>query len=85
MIYMIHFFQVSKKFVMQAPDRIIQFGLPRTATTLQFQILCVLMSLLHDNNIKHFSCNYQNEPLTQYSITKYHYTKDFPESLRSDM
>ncbi|XP_045197257.2 uncharacterized protein LOC123551986 isoform X2 [Mercenaria mercenaria] len=58
------------------PARIIQYGLGGTATTLQFQILCVLMAILHEAEINSVGCYYAKQPSHKYSVIKTHFLKD---------
>ncbi|XP_060591151.1 uncharacterized protein LOC132746098 [Ruditapes philippinarum] len=68
------------------PTKIIQFGLGGTATTLQFQILCVLMALLHQDEIKDVGCYYARQPAHKYCVIKTHSIKDtFFQILPSDV
>ena len=48
------------------PDMIVQFGLGRTATTLQFQILCLIATMLHGEKDEKVACKFvggRNSPL----------------------
>jgi len=48
------------------PDMIVQFGSPRTATTLQFQILCLIATMLHGEKDEKVACKFvggRNSPL----------------------
>ncbi|XP_060597553.1 uncharacterized protein LOC132751420 [Ruditapes philippinarum] len=59
----------------KTPSIIIQYGMPRTATTLQFNILCAIVSLQHISEIGSVGCFYNNRSLTQlpkYSVIKTH-------------
>ncbi|XP_060578126.1 uncharacterized protein LOC132735204 [Ruditapes philippinarum] len=60
----------------RVPTTIIQFGLGGTATTLQFQILCVLMALLHQDEINDVGCYYARQPAHKYCVIKTHFIKD---------
>ena len=40
------------------PDMIVQFGTPRTATTLQFQILCLIATMLHGEKDEKVACDH---------------------------
>jgi hypothetical protein len=54
---------------------IIQYGTPRTATTLQFNILCAIVSLQHISEIENVGCFYNPKnvkELPKYSVIKTH-------------
>jgi hypothetical protein len=57
------------------PPIIIQYGKPRTATTLQFNILCAIVSLHHISEIENVGCFYnpsKYKKLPKYSVIKTH-------------
>jgi hypothetical protein len=68
------------------PQQVVQFGAPRTATTLQFQMLCVVAFLLHHDSRTKVVCEYlsQNHALVpppianQYSVFKTHHPLRVP-------
>ena len=45
-----------------APDWIVQWGRPRTGTTLQFQTLCVLHALTHEEDADTVTCSVGTVP-----------------------
>ena len=63
----------------------IQFGLPRTATTLQFQILCVLLSLSYEHEINNVGCYFDTNSSKKYYVIKYHHLSHFPEEIPRDL
>ncbi|XP_045202150.2 uncharacterized protein LOC123555619 [Mercenaria mercenaria] len=55
------------------PNLIIQYGVGRTATTLQFQILCLMMAFLHEDEINDVGCYYNRRNLVKkYNVIKCH-------------
>ena len=62
------------------PNLIIQYGKPRTATTLQFQILCLMMAYLHEDNINNVTCYFNNKnngKHLNYNVIKTHRISGF--------
>ena len=49
-------------------QHILQWGRPRTATTLQFQMLCIIKFMLHRGRKDHVSCPYLDNDVTNYSL-----------------
>ncbi|XP_053391464.1 uncharacterized protein LOC128554240 [Mercenaria mercenaria] len=63
------------------PNIIMQYGIGGTATTLQFQILCVLMAILHESESNSVGCFYGSKPFYKYTVIKTHNMND--NALRS--
>ncbi|XP_045179643.2 uncharacterized protein LOC123539194 [Mercenaria mercenaria] len=59
----------------RVPNIIIQYGVGGTATTLQFQILCVLMAMLHESEINSVGCFYGRKQFYKYTVIKTHEIK----------
>ncbi|XP_053386286.1 uncharacterized protein LOC128550714 [Mercenaria mercenaria] len=54
------------------PNVILQYGHPRTATTLQFNILCLSMALLHEDVKNSVGCYYNKKKSKKYIVIKTH-------------
>lgn len=54
------------------PDVIVQFGIPRTATTLQYRILCVMMAVVHEDEKESVRCNFNGTKSHKYTVIKTH-------------
>ncbi|XP_045194317.2 uncharacterized protein LOC123549938 [Mercenaria mercenaria] len=67
--------QTNESFLEPFPNFIIQYGPPRTATTLQFQVLCLMMALQHEDEITSVACNrnlsYKYNVIKTHTIGKY--------------
>ncbi|XP_053397045.1 uncharacterized protein LOC123562512 [Mercenaria mercenaria] len=58
------------------PPRIVQYGIGGTATTLQFQILCVLMAIIHEDEVNSVGCYFNKQPSAKYTVVKTHVIRD---------
>ncbi|XP_045182927.1 uncharacterized protein LOC123541465 [Mercenaria mercenaria] len=54
------------------PKTIIQFGIPRTATTLQFNILCLCTAMVFEDEIKSVGCYFNRKKSQKYNVIKTH-------------
>ena len=72
-------FQACSK---QVPNLIIQYGVPRTATTLQFEILCLMMAFLHEDEKNSVGCFYFINPNSKYKVIKVHHISSILPSIR---
>ncbi|XP_053372676.1 uncharacterized protein LOC123559806 [Mercenaria mercenaria] len=59
----------------RVPNIIIQYGVGGTATTLQFQILCVFMAILHESEINSLGCFFGKKTFYKYTVIKTHEIK----------
>ncbi|XP_053376989.1 uncharacterized protein LOC128547806 [Mercenaria mercenaria] len=70
------------------PRVILQYGQPRTASTLQFQILCMLVSVLHEHEKNTVGCYYDPKfdkgYLKRYSVIKTHKLDKYLSIIPSD-
>ncbi|XP_060594121.1 uncharacterized protein LOC132748497 [Ruditapes philippinarum] len=61
----------------RVPNLIVQFGKPRTATTLQFYLLCLMMAFLHEDEKNSVGCYYNRfETNNKYRVIKVHSIPD---------
>eukprot|EP00441_Pelagodinium_beii_P032871 CAMPEP_0197632418 /NCGR_PEP_ID=MMETSP1338-20131121/9179_1 /TAXON_ID=43686 ORGANISM="Pelagodinium beii, Strain RCC1491" /NCGR_SAMPLE_ID=MMETSP1338 /ASSEMBLY_ACC=CAM_ASM_000754 /LENGTH=315 /DNA_ID=CAMNT_0043203983 /DNA_START=50 /DNA_END=997 /DNA_ORIENTATION=- len=67
----------------EMPDVIIQWGRHRTATTLQFQGLCVALLLVHGEHPKKVRCEFRHPELIGdedvFPVLKFHYVDHFSQ------
>lgn len=63
---------------LSVPDIFIQYGAETTADEIQFQILCLVMSLLHENEIRSVSCQYNIEISSKYTVVR---MLEFPDMI----
>lgn len=66
------------------PNVLIQYGPGRTASTLQFQILCLMMIMLHEDEASSIGCYFHRKPSHKYSVIKTHDRKFLLQSLPRD-
>ncbi|XP_053388931.1 uncharacterized protein LOC128551980 [Mercenaria mercenaria] len=67
---------LNKAFYTVHPRVILQYGRPRTASTLQFQILCILVAILHEHENNTVGCYFEPKlkklHLDRYTVIKTH-------------
>ncbi|XP_053385513.1 uncharacterized protein LOC128550453 [Mercenaria mercenaria] len=68
----------------KVPDCIVQYGLHRTATTLQFQILCLIMAILHEDEMNSVGCYHEKKKSTKYNVIKTHNVSRLLTKIPSD-
>ncbi|XP_045166869.2 uncharacterized protein LOC123530188 [Mercenaria mercenaria] len=70
------------------PRVILQYGRPRTASTLQFQILCTLLAVMHEHEKNAVGCyfdpKHDKQQLKRYTVIKTHSLKTYVNNLPSD-
>lgn len=59
------------------PNLILQYGIARTATTLQFQILCLMMAFLHEDEVQFVGCSHHKQKEKKYNVIKTHVISEF--------
>ncbi|XP_060594122.1 uncharacterized protein LOC132748498 [Ruditapes philippinarum] len=61
----------------RVPNLIVQYGTPRTATTLQFHLLCLMMAFLHEDEKNSVGCYFNRfETNNKYRVIKRHSIPD---------
>ncbi|XP_045177472.2 uncharacterized protein LOC123537759 [Mercenaria mercenaria] len=66
------------------PNVIVQYGTKRTASTLQFQILCLMMAFLHEDEKDKVGCFFNNKTVNKYTVIKTHNIVRLPISIPSN-
>lgn len=56
----------------RVPNVVLQYGVPRTATTLQFYILCLMMIMSHEDEVQNVGCFNYKDPGSKYKVIKTH-------------
>ncbi|XP_060567026.1 uncharacterized protein LOC132725858 [Ruditapes philippinarum] len=77
-------FKKSQKNISQVPNLILQYGRPRTATTLQFQIVCLMMAMLHEDEANNVNCFYRTGNRLKYNVIKTHKLMPFLDEIPPD-
>lgn len=67
------------------PKVIVQYGVPRTSTTLQYHILCVMTAVVHEQEINSVGCHFNQSKSYKYIVIKRHdITDSYLRSLPND-
>lgn len=63
---------ICKSCKRRVPNVILQYGSGRTATTLQFHILCLMMIMVHEDDAQNVGCDFNKLPPEKYKVIKSH-------------
>lgn len=73
-----------QKCTKKVPNVIVQYGEPRSGSTLQFHSLCLMMLMLHEEEASNVSCSFGATTTSKFKVIKAHSVNSFLKTIPSN-